>query len=991
VTAVPPESCIEFPPFRLDLVNQELWRGSERLPLRAKPFAVLAYLATHPARLVQRAELVAAVWPDTHVGEGLLRGYVRELRSVLGDDPAAPRFIETVARRGYRFVAPLQGGGERALSDAEARVAALPPSKLVGRKAELAELERRFAEAAAGVRRVVFVSGEAGIGKTTLVDTFVRGLRVRGVRIARGQCLEHFGVGEAHLPLLEALAGLCRLPRGRDAIAVLARHAPTWLVEMPALLADAELDAVRRRVQGATRERMLRELAEAVEMLTAAEPLVLLLEDLQWSDRSTLDVLSSLARRREAARLLVVGTVRTADVAAAHPLATLQQELRVHGLCGELALPPLDAEEVAEYVVARFPREPLAPHIGRSIHQATEGNPLFVVTLLDAWAGSTNPAQRDEGRGEARLRPGAHGVPDTLQQMIGQQLERLPAAVRRVLEAGSVVGAEFSTAAVAAALEEREEAIDERCEELARRGLFLRPRGIDAGAAGDVAGRYEFVHALHRQVLYERLSAPRRARLHRRIGTWHESAYGALARDHAPELAVHFEKGHAPERAVRYLGAAASHAMRRHAYNEAAALHGRALALLRGLPQGEEQRLQELSLRMGLGTALLTTQGYAAPEVHEAYARVHELCRHLEGSPALPFALAGLFRFFFVRGEFQRARALGEQVLRIAETAERALLPVAHSLVGLPLLSLADFSAARAHLEQGLALYDFERHRSLASEHGDDPALTSLVFLAIALWFMGWPDAALARIREAQALAERLATPYGVAFVQSFAAWIHVRRGEAALALECCDALVRLAAQQGFAFLLAEGAIFRGWALVAEGRSEPGLAQLDEGLSALGAAGARMGRPSHLALLADACGRAGRPDAGLAAVDEALAIVDETGERSYEAELHRLRGELLGRRAEREGASPADRAEAEACLRRAVDVARRQGARSLELRALLSLVRSEGTRRHESEARRDLRELVSSFTEGSETADLCAARSLLEARPAGRKKGALAT
>jgi DNA-binding winged helix-turn-helix (wHTH) protein/predicted ATPase len=960
-------------------VNQELWRGEERLPLRGKPFAVLAFLATHPARLVQRAELAQAVWPDTHVSEGLLRGYVRELRAVLGDDAAEPRFIETVARRGYRFVAPLRGGAERPLVAAAPSRAQPPAPRVVGRKEELEDLERRFAEAAAGVRRVVFVSGEAGIGKTTLVDGFVRGLRARGVRIARGQCLEHFGVGEAHLPLLEALGGLCRLPRGREAVAVLARFAPTWLVEMPALAADAELEAVRRRVQGATRERMLREFAEAVEVLTATEPLVLVLEDLHWSDHSTLDVLSSLARRREPARLLVVGTYRSEDVVGcAHPLATIQQELQVHGLCGELALRPLDADEVAEYVVARFPREPLAPHIGRSIHQATEGNPLFVVTLLEAWAANAPLRERDEDWGEAQLRPGGDGVPGTLQQMIGQQLDRLPAEARRVLEAASVVGADFSTAAVAAALDEREDRVDEHCEALAGRGRFLRSRGVDAGAAGDVAGRYEFIHALHRQVLYERLSATRRARLHRRIGAWHEGAYGALAHEHAAELAVHFEKGHDPVRALHYLDAAARNAMRRHAYHEAAALLGRALARLAALPPGEDRRRQELPLRMALGTSLLTTRGYAAPEVHEAFARAYELCRHLEDGPELPFALAGLFRFFFVGGEFQRASELGEQVLRIAESRDRSLLPVAHSLVGLPRLSLADFSAARAHLEQAIALYDFEQHRSLATQHGDDPALISLGFLAIALWFVGHPDGALSRIREAEALAERLATPYGIAFAHSFAAWIHVHRREAVAAQARCDALLRLAAEQGFAFFIAEGSALRGWALVQQGRVEPGLAQLREGLSAHRALGSRMGRPTHIALLADACGRAGRPEAGLEALDEAFATAAETGERSYEAELHRLKGELLAQRA---GGEAGARAEARACLQRAVEIAREQGTRSFELRALMSLVRLDGARRRESESRRRLSELYASFNEGLGAPDLAAARSLLEASP----------
>jgi DNA-binding winged helix-turn-helix (wHTH) protein/predicted ATPase len=980
---VQPGSWVEFPPFRLDLANQELWRASERLPLRAKPFAVLAFLAMHPARLVLREELVRAVWPDTHVGEGLLRGYVRELRAVLGDDAAAPRFIETVARRGYRFVAPVRSDDDAAGADAPPRAVEGWRASLIGRGPELGELERRFAEAGTGARQIVFVTGEAGIGKTTLVDGFVRAVADRGAWTARGQCVEHFGACEAYLPVLEALGRLGRLPHGEEVVAVFARHAPTWLVELPALVADAELEAVRRRVQGATRERMLREFADAVEVLTATRPLVLVLEDLHWSDPSTLDLLSSLARRRGPARLLVIGTYRTAEVAGrAHPLATIKQELQLHDQCSELALRALDVDEVGEYLAARFPREPLAPPLVRSIHQATEGNPLFVVNLLDYWAAHGMPIHPEE-----RVSPGGGvtavwgGVPDTLRQMIERQLERLPDEPRRLLEAASVVGREFSAAAVAAALEERAEQVDERCEELAERQLFLRPRGIDAAASSTVAGRYEFLHALYRQVLYERLPATRRVRLHRRIGEWQERIYGGLVDEHAAELAVHFEQAHEHERALRYLDAAARNAMRRHACHEAAALLGRALERLASLPPGADRRPRELSLQMALGTALLMARGYAAPEVKRAYARAHELCRRLEDGSELAFALAGLFRFFLLRADFKLARELAEQVLRLAEGVDRTLLPVAHTLVGLPLLSVADFIPARAHLEQAVALYDFDRYRSLALEHGDDPGLTALAFLAVVLWLVGCPDQALARIREAQALAERLEAPYSRAFALSFSAWIHVRRGEVGATEACCEPLMALAAEQGFGFLLAEGAIFRGWALAEQGRAEAGLEQMRWGLSAQRAAGAEMGRPSHLALLAEASGKAGRPEEGLSALEEALAAVAETGERSYEADLYRLKGELLGQLAKRAGRKAAAGSGVEEWLERALDVARRQGARSLELRAALALAQLHRTGRRAAQSRRRLHEVHASFTEGFATADLLAARSLLEAEP----------
>src|SRR5262245_57298194 len=378
-----PGASVELPHLRLDLANHELWRGEERLVLRPKPFAVLAYLATHASRLIPREELAQAVWPDTHVGDGLLRGYVRDVRTALGDDAAAPRFIETVARLGYRFLAPVRRVDDVVLPDVLVGTGngALG---MVGRAAELGDLARRLALAIAGRRQLVLVTGEPGIGKTTLVDAFLARAVNGDVWTARGQCVEHFGAAEAYLPVLEALGRLGRLPGGEQVVAILARDAPAWLVQMPGLITDAELETVQRRVQGATRERMLRELAEGVEVLTAERPLLLVLEDLQWSDDSTLDLLSSLAQRREEARLLMLGTYRPADVVAGvHPLASITRELRLHGQCAEVALAALDEPDVSGFLGHRFARHQLAPDLVHAIHQATEGNPLFVVNLVD--------------------------------------------------------------------------------------------------------------------------------------------------------------------------------------------------------------------------------------------------------------------------------------------------------------------------------------------------------------------------------------------------------------------------------------------------------------------------------------------------------------------------------------------------------------------------------------------------------------------------------
>jgi len=356
---------------------------------------VLRYLIEHPGRLVTRDELRQAVWPDTYGSERAPKQCIRELRDVLGDDVAAPRFIETIARRGYRFIGQLssqlsvasyQQADWGTRSPAASLRPQLPIPTLVGREAELTQLHNALAQALGGERQVVFVTGEPGIGKTTVVDAFIAGLTARpGLWIGQGQCVEHYGAGEPYQPMLGALGRLGhREAGGERLIELLGRYAPTWLAQMPALVGEAELEALQRKVQGATQERMLREMAEALEVLTAERLLVLWLEDLQWSDAATLDLLAAVAQRREPARLLLIGTYRPVEVIVhSHPLKRIKQELHQHRQCQELPLTGLSEGAVAEYLATRFAASPFPPALVRLIHQRTEGNPFFLVTLVD--------------------------------------------------------------------------------------------------------------------------------------------------------------------------------------------------------------------------------------------------------------------------------------------------------------------------------------------------------------------------------------------------------------------------------------------------------------------------------------------------------------------------------------------------------------------------------------------------------------------------------
>ena len=543
----------EFPPFRLDEVNQCLWRAGdhgaeEQIQLSPKAFDVLQFLVDRAGRLVTRDEVFDFLWADTYVQPDVLKGHIADIRRALGDDPKSPRFIQTLPRRGYRFIAPVSDARLSGLKGAS-----VPDSKLVGREKDLAELRGYLRDALQDQQQIVFVTGEAGIGKTALVEHFRQKLSAEapGIRIASGQCIEGYGGKEAYYPMLEALGQLCRGPRGESIIQLLGTQAPTWLAQFPALVKHERPEALRREIWGATRERMLREIGEALEAISSRDPLLLIFEDLHWVDHSTVDLISALARRRSASKLMLIGTYRPVDVVlSGHPLNVLKQDLLAHHLCHEIALEPLTEDEVATYLdgdAARAHQE-----LAELVFRHSEGNPLFMVTALEHMTGRGFISHEKSGwMLKVPLDEIEVEVPESLRQMIEVQIERLTTDEQRALEAASITATGFNAAVNANAANLDSESFEELCEELSRRYHIVRSTGSQRFPDGSFSAQYEFVHALYREIFYRRQSPGRRAKLHRSVGERLETLFADDPGEIAAELAHHFEQGADWQRAVR--------------------------------------------------------------------------------------------------------------------------------------------------------------------------------------------------------------------------------------------------------------------------------------------------------------------------------------------------------------------------------------------------------------------------------------------------------
>ena len=891
----------------------------------------------------------------------------------------------------------------------------------VAREGELAKLESSLDLALSNQGRVIFITGEAGSGKTALIHEFTK--RAQDAHadlvVASGNCNAHTGIGDPYLPFREVLELLTGDVEARWAAGSITReHARRLWNTLPVTaqaLVETGPDLIDTFVPGTallerakscipTGEDWLTRLGEFVERktndridtspqqsdlfeqytrvlgdLARKVPLVLVVDDLQWADTGSISLLFHLGRHLVGGRILIVGAYRPEEVAMGrdgvrHPLEPVANELQRE--FGDIVI-NVDQAESRDFVEALLDFEPnrLGVPFREMLYRQTSGQPLFTIELLRGMQERGDLVQDQGGQWIEGSELDWETLPARVEAVIAERIGRLARPLRAAMRVASVEGEVFTAEVVARVLGTDERKLVQRLSsELDRRHRLVRARAIKRLGSRRVS-RYRFRHYLCQKYLYENLDEVERAYIHEDVGNVLEELYGDQPQEIstiAPQLARHFQEAGMTEKAIHYLNQTGERAIQLSAYQEALTHLTKGLALLMTLPDSRERVQQELALQLALGMAWMGPKGYG-PEVKTAYTRARQLCQQLGKMSQLCLVLGELSAFYYVKAEHLKARELAEEALSLAQRAEDPLLvALGHWYLGFILFGHGEYMTARAHLEEMIAFYKPQQHHHpIVFRRGSDAGLSALAYDACCLWCLGYPDQALSRSQQALALARELGHPFSLADVLCYAGCMfNAMRRDAMTLNDNAEELVRLSNERGFAGWLDAGTCYRGEAVAMLGHFEEGTMQMRQSMADSRSKGLRCNLAGTLGALAEAQAKAGHPEEGLTTLDEALALVEETDERLYEAELYRLRAELLLMQGDDGGA--------EDSLSKAIEVAQRQKEKSWELRATTVLAHLWQKQGKVDEAGQMLGEIYGWFTEGFETPDLIEARALLD-------------
>jgi DNA-binding SARP family transcriptional activator len=774
-------------------------------------------------------------------------------------------------------------------------------SPLVGRTAEWESLQAAWRRAAGGEAVLAMVAGEAGIGKSRLCEELRDWVGHQGIATAASRCYAAAG-GLAYAPIVELL-------RSPTIGAQLRRLGDHWLTELARLLPELlderpELAPPPPLTDDWQRARLLDALSHA--FLVEERPLLLSIDDLQWCDGETLAWLHYILRSRPTAPLLVLATARSEEFGPDHPAQPLVHASRASGQAVELELQPLSQADTAA-LAGNVAGHQLDDERNAIVYRETEGNPLFVVEWMRAGLAE---------HGELReFAPRTHSV-------IEARLAQLSPAGQELASLAATVGRDFTFDVLVRASSLSEEHLVEALDELWERRI-VRERGVDG---------YDFGHDKLREAAYLRVGSARRRMLHGRVAQALERLHAGDLDGISGDLAAHYEAAGWNERAIGFYARAAEVAQRVYANERAIDLFSRALELLDAEPPSRQRDERELELRIGLGSPLVAIEGYGAPSVHDVYLRAQELCERLGERPGPPvlraFALVNM-----ARCELEQAYEHGEQLLELGERDDEPMVRVEGNYVlGVASFWLGEFARARDQLERAVAEYVPGRARSHLALYSQDPRVICLSRLALTLHYLGEPELAEDKAREALRLAEELEHPFSLAYALHFTALVAMERGDEPVARERAERMAKLAEDERLGFLQPMGGVFRGWILSLEGRADEATALIREGLDEYTRSGWTLYQPYGLVLLARICLDAGRSDEGRSAIEQGFQLTEQIGQRCLDAHLHLLMAELIV-------AGGGERSDAESHVSTALEVARRQSAPPLVQRATESLER----------------------------------------------------
>jgi len=886
----------------------------------------------------------------------------------------------------------------------------------VGRERELQELIKTYAQVQSGTGQVRFVTGQAGSGKTALVGHFVQRTLVSDPEavFAMGTCNAQTGIGDPYLPFRETIATLTGDSRAQQAAikiapentnrlrTVMVRSAQILVEVAPELIGvfipggklvgdvgKAIVDkvgwmdkldelATKREVPILEQGRIFEQYTAFIQRLSTKTPLIVFLDDLQWADKASIGLLFHLGRHLKDNRILILGAYRPEDVALGrggerHPLEPVVHELTRYYGDVSTELDQIEARESQRFVNELIDSEPnrLADTFRQALFHQTSGHALFTVELLRTMQQSGDLVRDDQGRWMERPSLDWSTLPARVEGVIHERLKRLPTQLHEMLRIASVEGEVFTAEVIARILDIDEgSTIRHLSGELDKQHQLVEVQGRQRLGTRRIS-RYRFQHILFQRDLYYHLDEIEREYLHEAVGNQLEQLYEEQINEISVELAWHFERAGFVTKAIGYLQQAGNRAVSVSANEEAIAHFSKGIELLEDTPENLERDRQELALQIALFAPLAATKGYGAPEVGQAYTRARYLCEKVDDPDQLFQVLYGLWGHNLVRSELQTSRKLAQECLSLAQRSDKAaFLMEAHRMTDETAFYLGEFTRAREHFEHSLALYDPQKYRTHADVYGQDPGVALLSHGCCILWHLGYPDQALRRSQEAIALAEAQDHPFSLAFALCYSAMMHQYRRESRKVLELTDRAIQLSSAQGFVFWLAQATFLRGWALVEQEQTAVGFAAMHQGLADWRATGTEFLVAYTKALLAEANGKIGQAQEGLDLLAEAFEVAQEKDQGLYEAELHRLKGEILlklGR----------SQSEVEEHFNQSIHVARQRNARSQELRATTSLARLLQKEGRAAEGQAMLAKCSDWFTEELETNDIREARELL--------------